>query len=614
VVLTRSGRCLSLILLVALVLGACDSAVPSPSAPSGTGRAGSSPAEPGPTATSAAAGSPAPDATSYLTEYAPAAGKDGGTVVIGDWQEANQFHPYFVSQPTDARVASATWATLVTMTGDGRYAPDLAASIPTTGNGAVRVPGDDSDAMTVDWKIRDGLKWSDGEPLTCDDFKYAWEWVTDPANVGVVTSGFENITRFECNSTTDMVWRFDRVYAGYLTLMTAPLPRHYLAAISVEDQAAGAGFRAAEVPKLPVSGPFAFAAVNPGSDLRLVRNPGYTSWATGKPARLDALTWRWYPDVDSLIAAFRKGDIRVATNLEASELPKVKNLGDRVSAVPAMAYEALRPNWSPSTCSVSVRVLDRGLGCPMSDPAMRRAVALAVDRTALSGDLPGGGVPITGSAVSPTLWFHADPAPVEFDPTKARAVLDAGGWQRGADGLRRKDGLAARIEVCTTTGAEHEGVVGRIVPWLKDVGIDAIPNVVSADEMFADEDTATKETQCALARGSFDVAAQTLSSPVDPLGAFFAYHGSQVSPSGTNEAMIQDPALDAVLETVQGSADIAAIGSAMAEFQRLYVEEAVEIPLYFRRDVELVDRRLVNFVANAGPGGSTWNVADWALK
>ncbi len=49
--------------------------------------------------------------------------------------------------------------------------------------------GQNGDAMTVTWKLRDGLKWSDGEPLTCDDFKYAWEWVMDKDNTGVVHDG-----------------------------------------------------------------------------------------------------------------------------------------------------------------------------------------------------------------------------------------------------------------------------------------------------------------------------------------------------------------------------------------------------------------------------------------
>ncbi len=114
-------------------------------------------------------------------------------------------------------------------THDYKYAPDLAAEIPTLENGGVKVPGDNGDAMTVTWKLRDGLKWSDGEDLTCDDFKYAWEWVMDPDNVGVITSGFEDVTAWDCPSATEMVLHFENVFEGYITMVVAPaaaaLPR-----------------------------------------------------------------------------------------------------------------------------------------------------------------------------------------------------------------------------------------------------------------------------------------------------------------------------------------------------------------------------------------------------
>ncbi len=96
--------------------------------------------------------------------------------------------------------------------------------------------------MTVTWKLRDGLKWSDGEPLTCDDFKYAWEWVLDKDNTAI-RAGWENIKDFECASDTDMIWHFDAIYEGYLTLAVAPLPRHYLKDIPIADQVKGAGLR-----------------------------------------------------------------------------------------------------------------------------------------------------------------------------------------------------------------------------------------------------------------------------------------------------------------------------------------------------------------------------------
>ena len=171
------------------------------------------------------------------------------------------------------------------------------------------LPGEGDDAMTVNWTLRPGLKWSDGEALTCDDFKFAWDWVLDENNFGVVTAGFEDIRDIDCRSDTEMIWHFQSVYEGYLTLMTAPLPRHYLEAIPMDQQTQGVGFRPDEVPKLPVTGPFRFESVTPATEIRMVKNPNYTSPRTTVPAHLDSLTFRWHADSAALIAAYRAGTV-----------------------------------------------------------------------------------------------------------------------------------------------------------------------------------------------------------------------------------------------------------------------------------------------------------------
>jgi len=185
-------RLVGLLASTMIVLAACGTAA-SPS-PSASAPASTPPESAAPSA--AVSESPAEiDLTN--TKYAPEDGTDGGQLIIGDWQEANQFNPYYVGQVTEANVASAAWASLIVLTHDYRYAPDLATSVPTVANGGVKAPGDGGDAMTVTWTLRPSLKWSDGEPLTCDDFKYAAEWVLDPDNVGVITTGFTDITNFE---------------------------------------------------------------------------------------------------------------------------------------------------------------------------------------------------------------------------------------------------------------------------------------------------------------------------------------------------------------------------------------------------------------------------------
>ena len=67
----------------------------------------------------------------------------GGTVIIGDWQEATQFNPYYLGQVTEANVASLVWHSLLAIADDFKYIPQLAAEpIPTTENGGVKVPGE----------------------------------------------------------------------------------------------------------------------------------------------------------------------------------------------------------------------------------------------------------------------------------------------------------------------------------------------------------------------------------------------------------------------------------------------------------------------------------------
>ncbi len=552
------------------------------------------------------------------------AGTVGGQLIMGDWQEANQFNPFYAGQVTEANVASAAWASLVGLTDDYRYAPGLAVDVPTTANGGVVVPGAGGDAMTVTWTLRPDLKWSDGQPLTCDDFKYAHEWVLDKDNVGVITSGYD-ISTTECVSPTAMVQHFKEIFEGYILMNVAPLPRHYLSSIPIADQVKGAGFRADEVAKLPVSGPFKFESVTPGQELRLIRNDQYKS-PTGKSAYLDRLIFKWYGDADAMIAGFAAGEIDVATDLQDSDIPKLdaQGLTANTSAIPALLYEFLRPNWSAGPfdtktntggCSRNPVVADRGTGCPMADPAIREALSFAVDKNEINTRLLGKTVQIANTNISPNAWFFADQAPATYDPEKAKAILEAAGWvDTNGDGIREKGGLKAKIELCTTTRQVRVDTQALIANWLKDVGIEGVPNPVPAANIFADYNEATNDTPCALSRSNFDLAEHAFSSSIDPLGNYFSYHSGQFEPAGANDAQIKDAGIDAALDLVKTSVDFVAIKHAMAEFQKVYVEKTVEVPLYYRKQVDLFSAKVGNFFGNPTQAGPTWNVDDWYVK
>lgn len=599
----RSAALAGLLVATIIALPACQADLPSPTPTRGLSSASPQSALPG------------PEIDLTRSSYKAEVGKDGGSAVIGSWEQANQFNPYYLGQGTERAVAATAWATLVTVSHDHRYLPDLAAAVPTVDNGGVMLPGEGGDAMTVSWTLREGLKWSDGEALTCDDFKYAWEWVLDGNNFGVVTAGFEDIENLDCKSDTEMVWHFGLVYEGYLTLMTAPLPRHFLGAIPMDQQTQGVGFRPDEVAKLPVSGPFRFESVTPATELRMAKNPNYTSPGTASPAHLDSLTFRWYADPAALIAAYRTGKVDVATGLAIDDLAGLADLGDAVLSRPSLTYETLRPNWSQDSCSIGDAVRNRGDGCPMADTAVRQAVALAIDRPAIVGGTVGGIVQVAGTNVDPQAWFYDEqPAPA-FDPAEARQILEGSGWtDPDADGIREKDGLEARIEVCTTDRQARLDTVALVAARLKDVGIEATLKVAAPDDMFATFDRSGSRTPCALERGHFDLALHSLSSSIDPRDYYFKYHSSQFEPDGQNDASVNNVGIDVALETAKGTVHPAVIRDAMIEFQEIYVEQTVEIPLYFIPSVEVHAAKLGNVVGSSPLGGATWNAADWFVR
>ena len=111
----------------------------------------------------------------------------------------------------------------------------------------------------------------------------------------------------------------------------------------------------------------------------------------------------------------------------------------------------------------------------MADPAMREAVAFAIDKNAINARLLGSTVQVANTSISPGAWFFADQPPATYDPEQGQADprgrrLDR---QRG-DGIREKDGLKAKIELCTTTRQVRIDTLALIAGWLSDVGIESV--------------------------------------------------------------------------------------------------------------------------------------------
>jgi peptide/nickel transport system substrate-binding protein len=605
------GLFASTMIVFAACQGAATTSPSSSSTTASTAPAGSASTAPGASGSGPAAGAPDLFGTKYKDSRQP--GTTGGQVIFADWQEATEFNQYYQAQVTEANLTAATQGGLVTVTNDFKYAPDQATEIPTLDNGGVQVPGANGDAMTVTWKLRPGLKWSDGSPLTCDDYKFTQTWIMDKDNTGLYAgrSGYEDVKTFECTDPQTIVLHFSKIYEGYIAMYPVPLPKAYMSKFTTKDDVAHKGMGAKDMPNVPVSGPFKYKSVTSGTEIRLVRNDNYTNPWDQKPANLDTLIFKWYGDADAMIAGYKGGEFDIANDLNDADLPKIADQGDQVKQLDSLTYEFLRPNWNPDTCSP--KITDRGKGCPVSDPAIREAIRWAVNKDEINTRLLGGAAALGFTNVSPNAWFYSDPPTYTFDPAKAKSVLDAAGWVAGADGIRAKNGLKAKIELCTTTRQVRQDTLALVSSYLKAVGIDSTVNAVSPNDIFASYNEATAQTPCALSKSTYDVAEHAFSVPLDPLANYSTYHSSQVEPNGGNDGFIKDPDVDRILEGVKGTVDFAKIKSLIAEWQKVYVEKTIEIPLYFRKEVYLVNPKVVNFTGNPTSQGPTWNTYDWSV-
>ena len=597
-----------------------------------------------PDASKAAASGPNLFNTTYPERFvAPADGQTGGTAIFADWQEATLFNPYYFNQVTEANVTTATQAGLITSTDDFKYAPDLAVSIPTTDNGGVVTNADGT--ITITWTLRDGLKWSDGTPLTCDDFSFTNDWIIDASNTGLPAgkSGYltdAGLTAYgasgvvnpedinlsvACPSAAEMVWTLQEPYEGYITLLPVPLQRAYNSQFTIADMITGKGWSASEVTAAPVSGPFKYGTVTPGQQLDLVRNENYADNLTGNPAFLDGITFKWYGDADTMIAAYQGGspEYDVATDLNDGDIPKLDGL-DNVLALTSLTYEFLRPNWDATHCSLLLQPARSG-ACPVSDPAIREALKYAIDKQAINERLLGGNAAIAQTNTSPNAWFYVEPTTVDAqDQEKASAVLAAAGWitdentgflYKDVDGDGVKDytkgDYDAKIELCTTTRQLRQDTLAMVAGFLNQVGIQAVISPVSASDIFAAYNESTAQTACALARGNFDVAEHAFSVPLDPLSNYPVYSSNQFEPQGANDAKVNDPDIDAALNAVKTTIDFNTVLDSMATFQQVYEDKTVEVPLYFRKEVYLQNPALQNFTGNPTSTGPLWNAQHW---
>ncbi|HET9909612.1 MAG TPA: ABC transporter substrate-binding protein, partial [Anaerolineales bacterium] len=540
---------LSMLVLASMVLSACGGAATATEAPVATEPPSTEP----PAATEPSAATEPPAAACEPVGTEPIAFPDGGKSVTGAWdQEPDSIVPYF------SQMSFATWVTQLTLVGlaewddQSQFVPELAAEIPTTENGGVS-----EDGLTITWKLKDCLFWSDGTPITSEDVKFTWEAVMDPGNAPATRTGYDLISSVDTPDPLTVVLNFSELYPPWQTLFTqgpnnqgAILPKHLL-----EGETALESNDFIHWPTVG-SGPFIITEWVPGDFMSLLPNPNFYK---GRPI-LDRVQIRFVPDSATALAALQTGDVDWYPNFSEADISTIDALEPAVHllVVPGSDFEHYFFNMGRVEGVDGRGPADNEGFCPFKDINVRHAITIGINRQAIVDALLEGKTTVPVSQWPNTAWTNTDMQVEAYDPDAAAALLDEAGYTVGSDGIRVGDcngeqtRLAFNFE--TTNSPIRIDIATAVQADLAAVGIEFTPIHTPAGTFFGQYVDGGP-----LTTGNYDMGGYTTGFYPDPYTDNFNCENvpNAEKPDGTNWYHNCDPFLSDLIDSSLQTVDTA---------------------------------------------------------
>jgi peptide/nickel transport system substrate-binding protein len=590
----RAHRWIAALAALTLLSAACaPAAPPSPTAAPAKPAEQPAPAKP---AEQPPAAKPADKAPAAAASQ-PGAPKRGGTIRVGISQEPIVLNPILGSQTVNTIVSTNILEGLLYVGADGNYHPQLAAEVPSATNGGVS-----SDGLTVRWKLKPGVLWSDGKPFTSEDVLFTYKVFAEPQNPIPVRVGYNEIESVTAPDAETVVVKYKRLYAPFREHLSPVLPSHVFGANPVIDKL--------EFNRAPIgTGPFRFVSWASGDSITLDRNPNFRD--KDKPYA-DGLIFKVVPSREAAVQAYKVGEIDILWNLVESNIPEFEAIPDSViDPKPSPRVERLILN---ASCPSGPQQGDPACPHPvLGDLKVRQAIELAIDKKAIVDKLLFGKTSVATSVI-PLGWFApTNLQPSEYNPGRAKQLMDDAGWSVGPDAVRVKGGVRAAIEFGTTTGDRLREQTQQVIQeQLRDIGIVVeIKNSPSAVLLGGWQDNAPR------ARGNFDMLMWTTNvdglEPQSHLDSYFASNQipTEEARSGRNYHRIKNPTIDQALLQGGGTLDEAARKAAYATVAEQVNLDKGHIVLFNRLLIDAYKKSIKGWEANVYDNNLAWDSENW---
>jgi peptide/nickel transport system substrate-binding protein len=532
----------------------------------------------------------------------------GGLVKTLWWQAPTLLNPHFANGTKDQDASRVFYEPLASWDPDGNLVPVLAAELPTLQNGGVA-----RDGTAVTWKLKRGVTWHDGKPFTADEVVFNWEYAADPATPAVTSGSYTDIQRIDKLDSHTVKITFKKatpVWAdAFVGIRGMIIPKHLFE-----------GFRGAKAREAPTNirpvgtGPYRHVDFKPNDSVRAELNPSYH--VPNRPF-FDQVEIKGGGDaVSAARAVIQTGEYDYAWNMQVEDeiLKRMEQGGKgRVDMTVSGNMEHVQGNMTDPSREVDGERSSAKTTHPLlSDPAVRQAIGLLVDRAAIHEQIYGRLGQATANFLNAPARYASRNTRWEFSVDKANQVLEAAGWKRGGDGVRAKDGKRLKMVFQTSINAPRQKTQAIIKQAAAKAGIELELKSVVANVFFG-SDPANLDTYPHFIT-DLQMYTTTGQSP-DPqvfMNQFVSWEiASKANKwAGRNITRFRNDEYDRRWRAAESEMDPVKRAAHFIRMNDIVIQNGIVVPVLWRNRVQAVSNRLRGTDVT-GWDSDFWHLAYW---
>ena len=529
----------------------------------------------------------------------------GGHLKTLWWQAPTLLNPHFANGTKDQDASRIFYEPLAGFDPDGNITPILAAEVPSVSAGTLA-----KDLTSVTWRLKKDVAWHDGKAFTADDVVFNYEFVSDPATAAVTSGAYREISKIEKLDSHTVKLTFNKpqpfwsdAFCGNRGMI---IPRHHFQAFR------GAKSREAPANLKPVgTGAYRCVDFKPGDIVKGELNASYH--ISNRPF-FDTLEMKGGGDAASAArAVLQTGEYDYAWNMQVEDdiLRRLEQGGrGRVNIWPTGNPEHIQCNFSdPWTEVEGERAHPKSMHPFLSDPAVRQALNLLVDRAAVQEQIYGRQGQTSANFLNAPSRFSSKNNRWEFNVDKANAVLDAAGWKRGADGIRAKDGKRLKMLYQTSINAPRQKNQQIVKQAAAKTGMELELKSVVASVFFS-SDPANPDTFPHFF-ADLQMYNTTMTAP-DPqyfMNQFCSWEAASRANKyqGRNPTRFRNEEYDKTYRAAEGEVNPVKRAALFIKMNDIVIQNVVVIPVLWRNGVSASSLQL------AGMDLTGWDSTFWRL-